>query len=78
MQDVQLSNALSFQKYAYVKEEAASEFTGLTRAWLRRARVYGGGPPFTKVNRTVRYKLSDLEAFMDSRKLNNTSQQPTE
>jgi hypothetical protein len=43
----------------------ASEFLRMSEAWLRRCRRYGGGPPFVKFARAVRYKESDLIAWVD-------------
>jgi len=37
-------------------------------------RCRGGGPPFYKIGRLVRYRLSEVEAFIDSRRVHSTSQ----
>jgi len=37
-------------------------------------RCRGGGPVFVKFGRAVRYRLSDLEAFVNGAKRENTSQ----
>lgn len=37
-------------------------------------RCKGTGPRFTKVGRLVRYRMSDLQAWLDSRTFTNTSE----
>ena len=39
---------------------------GLTRAWLRRCRLERRGPRFLKFGRLVRYRRSDVEAYLDA------------
>lgn len=34
---------------------------------LRAGRVQGYGPPFIKLGRTVRYRLADVDRYLDSR-----------
>lgn len=36
----------------------------LTVAWLRRARRERRGPPYLKIGRMVRYRRSDVEAWL--------------
>ena len=51
----------------YFDEGKATDFLGLkNRGTLSNWRSQGTGPPYTRLNggRTIRYKLSDLEAFM--------------
>lgn len=52
----------------HLTEVRVSEITGLTLAWLRRARVKGGGPPFRKLGACVRYPESDLAVWLASHK----------
>jgi len=58
----------------YLTEGEVAEWTGLSKAWLQRARCYGGGPSFLRISRQIRYKKSVVEAFMDSQPYGNTSQ----
>ena len=53
-----LGNAQSFLK----EEELASRWRISIKA-LQRWRLIGDGPPFLKVGRSVRYRISDVEAF---------------
>lgn len=40
---------------------------------LERLRVAGDGPAFVKVRKSVRYRETDLEAWLASRKVTSTS-----
>lgn len=53
--------------------QVASRF-GFSVAWLRAARVRGGGPRFVKVGRRVFYKVDDLEQFIADRVVSSTSE----
>lgn len=50
-----------------VNERGAAEIVGLSPATLNSLRVRGGGPPFIKLGRVVRYRVADLRAFRDAR-----------
>jgi predicted DNA-binding transcriptional regulator AlpA len=45
--------------------EQAAELTGYSRHWFQKKRCDGGGPPFVKFDRAVRYKESDLAAWIE-------------
>ena len=53
----------------WVNEEVVSEITGLALQTLRNRRMQGLGPAYSKVTRGVRYKVSDVVEFMESRKV---------
>lgn len=46
-------------------EVDTSKYIGLSRAWLRQARMYGRGPRYIKVGRSVRYRVSDLDEWLE-------------
>jgi len=47
----------------------AARFLGVSKAFLERDRWAGAQIPFIRVGaRAVRYRVADLEAFMDSRR----------
>ncbi len=46
---------------------------GITRHWLRRKRVEGGGPEFFKIGRNVRYSAEKIEAFISGSQQSSTS-----
>jgi excisionase family DNA binding protein len=55
------------------QREAASALR-LSERTLERLRLQGGGPLFVKAGRAVRYRETDLEAWISARVVSNTSQ----
>jgi len=53
--------------------QQASEYLGLAVSTLNKWRCLGGGPVFIKMGRAVRYRVSDLEAFLIDSKTESTS-----
>jgi predicted DNA-binding transcriptional regulator AlpA len=43
-----------------------------SESWARQSRMKGDGPPFYKIGRSVRYRLSDVEAWLAERVRTNT------
>jgi|GEM_PF-851932 len=58
----------------YVRESEASRLTGLSPAWLRRARWAGNGPTFVKLASQVLYDKRDLFSWLEERKVGSTSE----
>jgi predicted DNA-binding transcriptional regulator AlpA len=54
-------------------EKQAAPILGLSVAWLQRKRWEGGGPPYIKYGRAVRYKKSELLAFIEAHSRRHTS-----
>ena len=52
----------------------AAEYLDLQPCTLETWRSRGGGPKFLKLGRAVRYRLTDLDDFIESRLRDNTSQ----
>ena len=52
----------------------AAGYLGLRKSTLEAWRCRGGGPVFLKLNKAVRYRKDDLDAFLTSRLRTNTSQ----
>lgn len=53
----------------------AAPYLGVSEAFLERDRWAGARIPYIKVgSRAVRYRISDLEAYIESRKRISTSQ----
>ena len=47
-------------------EKEAARMLGFSRAWMQYRRYHGGGPPFVKINNcAVRYRVADLEAWIE-------------
>lgn len=53
----------------------ASEYLRLAESTLEKLRVTGGGPPYHKLGRAVRYRFSDLDTWARSRLVTSTSEQ---
>jgi hypothetical protein len=51
----------------------AAAFLGVSKSWLDKHRVHGGGPAYLKIGRRVVYDLRDLEEFAAGRRFRNTS-----
>lgn len=41
---------------------------GITKRFLEVAAVRGDGPPFVKIGRSVRYRVCDLDAWIEARR----------
>lgn len=53
--------------------DGAADRLGVTAGTLRNWRWRGGGPPFVRIGRTVRYRLVDLALWLDSQTRTSTS-----
>jgi excisionase family DNA binding protein len=51
----------------------AAEHLRLSKSTLDKLRVYGGGPTYMKLGRTVIYAQDDLDAWMASRRRESTA-----
>lgn len=47
---------------------------GLSRRFLEVSAVRGDGPPMVKIGRSVRYRVGDVRAWIEARRVNSTSQ----
>lgn len=65
---------LSSRFIPLLSEEAAARFLGVTKRTLKQWRQDGRGPRFVKVGRSVRYRMTDLEAFVESHTFTNTTE----
>lgn len=57
-----------------IDTECAAKHLGLAVSTLEKMRVYGDGPRFVKLGRSVRYRICDLEAYLAGRVVESTSQ----
>lgn len=53
------------QQSIVVNEKQAAEFLAVSSAALRRWRAERRGPAFIRLERCIRYRLSDLDAYLD-------------
>ena len=52
----------------------AASYIGLAPATLAKLAVFGGGPDYLKLGRSVRYRQSALDAWLVARTVTNTSE----
>lgn len=51
---------------AALNEAGAAHYIGRSRAFLKKARIFGRGPAFVRVRRTISYRVVDLDAWLES------------
>ena len=56
-----------------VNTKGASELTSLSASQLNKLRVFGGGPEYVKIGRSVLYEISALEAWIAKHRRTSTS-----
>ena len=59
---------------ALLRTANAAAMTGLSISTLNKLRCSGGGPPFLKLGRAVRYARQDVENWLASRRVRSTSE----
>jgi hypothetical protein len=52
-----------------VQERDAAHYIGMTTSFLRTARRKGYGPAYIRFNRTIRYRIADLDAWLDAHRV---------
>jgi excisionase family DNA binding protein len=53
-------------KETYLRPCEAAEYLRSSTSTLAKARMYKRGPSFVRIGRAVRYRQSDLDAWMDA------------
>ena len=53
----------------WLSEKAVSQLTGILVSTLQKNRFYRRGIPYSKVGRSVRYAVHDVELFMNSHRI---------
>jgi len=56
----------------FLNREQAANFLNLRKCTLEAWAIRGGGPAFVKFGRAVRYRISDLEAYVKKQTRQNT------
>ncbi len=65
-----------------LRSREAALYVGMSESFMRQARIYGDlpgrtpGPTFIKIGRSVRYLVTDLEAWLTEHR--TSQQQPVE
>lgn len=44
----------------------ASDYTGFSKQWFERHRWKGTGPKYIKIGRQIRYRIEDLNRFIEN------------
>jgi len=65
-------NENDLNKLQYVTEVVVSQITGRALSTLRGDRHKGCGIPYYKMGKSVRYRLSDVYAYMEDRRINTS------
>jgi predicted DNA-binding transcriptional regulator AlpA len=52
-----------------VCEPEAAQYITLSRAYLRQARRKGRGPSYIKIGRAIRYRIADLDEFLNAHRV---------
>ena len=59
----------------YIDTRQAAAHLGVSTKQMEKWRITGGGPPYSKMARAVRYRRSDLDAFMAERRVSSTREE---
>ncbi len=62
------------QWHEWLSAKEAVEYTGLGFSTLAKLRLKGGSAPYTKIGMKILYSRADLDAWLKSRQVSNTSQ----
>jgi hypothetical protein len=65
--NVALSNASPAQQTT--TEQTAARYIAMSPAYLRQARRKGNGPAYLRIGRAIRYRIVDLDAWLDQRRV---------
>ena len=60
--------------HSYIDDFAAAKFLGFSVEFLRNLRYRGGGPPYSKINKSVRHTRRRLKIWADEKIRNSTSE----
>lgn len=56
-----------------LRTKEAAHYVGLSASTMEKRRVYGNGPRYTKLGRTVVYDVADLDAWVSANTRTSTS-----
>jgi predicted DNA-binding transcriptional regulator AlpA len=65
--DSEVSRFWAAHEQALFTQNIVAAVVGMSAAYFERARWAGGGPPFLKVGRLVRYRKADVLAWINQR-----------
>jgi predicted DNA-binding transcriptional regulator AlpA len=64
-----MKRELNEDKVRLLTERDVATLIGFSVFWLQRTRLIGGGPPFIKLGRSVRYPAARLAEWLESQPL---------
>lgn len=62
------------EREPYISTKDAASYLGLAKTTLDKCRHFGGGPKYYRFGGAIRYRLSDLDAWAESRTALSTSE----
>ena len=68
------TNATGADSDALLNQSQVAKILGTTEKFLEARRCRGGGPSFIRVGRLCRYRRSDIDQWVESRRVSSTSQ----
>lgn len=60
------------EQQVLLTDREASQYLSISKSWLRQSRIKGIGPNFIKIGRSVRYRIKDLESWVEQQVRKNT------
>lgn len=72
-QEARMTSASHSSDRLLSRREVEQHFGFPTQRYLEIAATRGDGPPMIRIGRTVRYKLVDVRAWIDARRVRSTS-----
>lgn len=60
--------------FRMLRARAVAEMLGVSESWLEQIRLKGGGPPYFKFGKSVRYRIEDVEAWVAAQRRVSTSE----
>ncbi|AEV38408.1 helix-turn-helix transcriptional regulator [Pseudovibrio ascidiaceicola] len=64
---------LNSAENALITEAAAADYLGISIRTIQAWRVRGGGPNYVKLGKAVRYRPSDIQAWIEAHLTSSTS-----
>lgn len=64
-----MTSNIKEKSFAYITNEEAAELLGILPGTLTLWRATKKGPTFYKIGKVIKYKVSDIEEFISSKKV---------
>ena len=61
------------QQGRWLRRKQAAKYCQIAKSTLEKMAVFGDGPPFSKIGRTVLYDISKLDEWLESKTISSTS-----